>query len=210
MLISFQKPACATLQLADETYTSEDKLATRARHLVMITALNETKGRFTALPPALKKLTADTTKCTEAKNKPDSGLNSKPSSGLKEKPNKTATELKDKLVGELESKPNKPAGDSKDKFTSNSKDKLARDLKNKPSSDLKDKQSSNLKDKPDVTKAAVTQKDPPKVATNLQYRGLGTKDLTAPTCQKLLDTLAQQNDVRISHLFSWSELVYLK
>ncbi len=177
----------------------------------MIRALNETKGRFTALPPALKKLTVDASRCTEAKGKPSSGLNSKPSSGLKDKSSTPATELKVKPASDLERKPNKPAGDSKDKFTSNSKDNPASDLKNKPTSDLKDKRSSNLKDKSHVTKQAVTQKkDPPKIATNLQYKGLGSKDLTAATCQKLLDTLAQQNDVRISHLFSWSDLVYLK
>ncbi len=55
-----QDPAIAALQIGGETYTSADTLATRARHSVLLRALNQTKYKFTALPSALKEYTAQT------------------------------------------------------------------------------------------------------------------------------------------------------
>ncbi len=47
------KPSSATVTIGQETFTEEDSLATRARHNVMVKALNETDYSFTSVPGAL-------------------------------------------------------------------------------------------------------------------------------------------------------------
>ncbi len=63
----FQDPAVATLQIGTETYYSQDTLATRARHYVLLRALNETQYKFTTLPQAIKEFSAQKDSCTKDK-----------------------------------------------------------------------------------------------------------------------------------------------
>ena len=47
-------PGCATIRIADEVFTVESNLTSRARHLVMLKTLNETKYRYITVPGVLK------------------------------------------------------------------------------------------------------------------------------------------------------------
>ncbi len=51
-------PGCATVKIGGETFTSTDKLTTKARHLVVLKALNETRYRYTNIPGALRQFIA--------------------------------------------------------------------------------------------------------------------------------------------------------
>ena len=160
-------PSSATMTIGDENFKSEDKLASQARHAVMIKTLNETKYRFINIPGALKAYIYGETNTdgdklgsnidgvmdelqSEVKDKPHSDVKDKAQSCVK---HKLQIEVKDKPERDVKDKPEsdvkyKPQNDMKDKPQNDVKDKPQSDMKDKPQSDVKDKPQSDVKDKP--------------------------------------------------------------
>ena len=170
----------AWMIIGDEVFTCEDELAFfRARHAVMIKALNETKYRYTNVPGALRAYIADQIINTDGVE-----LDTNTQSGVMDRTNaKNKAWIAESIIK------NVVLSTSTESISKNAVQNTQSSTKNVVQSP--ESLTNNITtDREFCTKYETSSR-------HVQYRQLGMADLTSTTCSRLLETLARQNNVRI-------------